>query len=142
MLKFCGGDRLPSYMVDCLLASVRSNKKNRCFISQISPQFQLIRSCRHRHGKNITTFSSNLHTLPFHIIPIANINELHSYTTFSKSFLSWCLAQMSEISQSPNIETIVLNTAAFSPRFLNFVNTVAKFIVFGGTTRSPPNDVR
>lgn len=36
----------------------------------------------------------------------------------------------------------VENTAAFSFRFANLAQTLEKSIVFGGTAKSPPKDVK
>ena len=51
------------------------------------------------------------------------------------SCLSFLLNQTSRIRYTPKRAKQVENTAALSPRFLNFVNTVEKSIEFGGTKK-------
>lgn len=43
---------------------------------------------------------------------------------------------------TPIRATTVENTAAFSFRFANLAQTLEKSIVFGGTAKSPPKDVK
>ena len=61
--------------------------------------------------------------------------------TLMRSFLSSRRAQISTATYNSSTSPTVTNTGMASRKFSS-ENTVEKSMVFGGTTKSPPNDVR